>query len=93
MARVRNWKLLSKANIWRHVIWKLKKSLFSENDILYSITRDALQGCGYGNAVQKALEEKGVKADHHFDGDILFDGHILDVLCPKPTPPPPPPGK
>ena len=52
-----------------------------------------MQGCGYGNAVQKALEEKGVKADHHFDGDILFDGHILDVLCPKPTPPPPPPGK
>ena len=58
------------------------------NDISYSIIRDALQGCGYGNAVQKALEEKGVKVDHHLDGD-----DILDVLCPKPTPPPPPPGK
>ena len=58
------------------------------NNILYSIIRDALQGCGYGNAVQKALEEKGVKVDHHLDGD-----DILDALCPKPTPPPPPPGK
>ena len=55
---------------------------------IFYIIRDALRGCGYGNAVQKALEEKGVKADYDLDGD-----DILDALCPKPKAPAPPPGK
>ena len=84
MAEVRLLKQLEVMIIRKHV---KKNYFFAVNDISYSIIRDALQGCGYGNAVQKALEEKGVKSIH-LDGD-----DILDVLCPKPTPPPPPPSK
>ena len=66
---------------------KLKDKILLAILIFFTI-RDALKGCGYGNAVQKALEEKGAKADYDLNGD-----EILDALCPKPTPPPPPPGK
>ena len=87
MAKVRLLKQLKVAIIRKHVKTLEKINFFVVNDILYFMIRDALQGCGYGNAVQKALEEKGVKVQY-LDGD-----DILNVLCPKPTPPPPPPSK
>ena len=65
----------------------LKDKMIFANLVIFFI-RDALKGCGYGNAVQKALEEKGAKSDYDLNGD-----EILDALCPKPTPPPAPPGK
>ena len=47
----------------------VRKYLIKKDDILLPTLviftiRDALKGCGYGNAVQKALEEKGAKSHY-----------------------------